>query len=231
MIDKNDWRLKGQEAYLSGKTLYFRKWKSPNSERDHAHCEFCWDKISEYPDTLHQGYTTEDNYYWICQNCYNDFKEMFQWKNSEEERIKEYLDLIIGRPLDDLNLACEMMMFTFGDISLHSQCFTRIMLKERVLLTTLDYQNWDEEVDTNNDEWYNLSRYKDLIINNKVIKTELTGVKDLFICLENDILIQIFISNSSPHYVKECEQWRIFEKGKKEIPHIVIYSEYNEKDE
>ena len=30
MIDKDDWRLRGQEDYLSGKTLYFRKWKENN---------------------------------------------------------------------------------------------------------------------------------------------------------------------------------------------------------
>ena len=29
MIDKDDWRLRGQEDYLSGKALYFRKWKAP----------------------------------------------------------------------------------------------------------------------------------------------------------------------------------------------------------
>jgi len=48
-------------------------------EKDHDHCEFCWDKFAHYPDTLHQGYTTADNYYWICPDCMNDFKEMFKW--------------------------------------------------------------------------------------------------------------------------------------------------------
>ena len=83
MIDKDDWRLRGQEDYLSGKALYFRKWKAPKKEWDHDHCEFCWEKFSDYPDTLHEGYTTEDNYYWICPACYNDFKEMFKWKEND----------------------------------------------------------------------------------------------------------------------------------------------------
>lgn len=84
MVEKDDWRLRGQEDYLLGKTLYFRKWKAPKKDLDHYHCEFCWDKFSEYPDTLHEGYTTEENYYWICPTCYNDFKEMFQWKDAEK---------------------------------------------------------------------------------------------------------------------------------------------------
>ena len=84
MIEKDDWRLRGQEDYLLGENLYFRKWKAPKKEWDHDHCEFCWDKFSDYPDTLHEGYTTEDNYNWICQTCYDDFKEMFLklYKNS-----------------------------------------------------------------------------------------------------------------------------------------------------
>ena len=85
MIDKDDWRLSGQENYLSGKALYFRKWKAPKKEWDHDHCEFCWEKFSDYPDTLHEGYTTEDNYYWICPTCYNDFKEMFKWNENNHQ--------------------------------------------------------------------------------------------------------------------------------------------------
>ena len=57
--------------------------------------------------------------------------------------IKKYLESLESRYLDDVNLACEMMMFRFGDISIHSQCFARILHKECVLLTTLYYQNWD----------------------------------------------------------------------------------------
>lgn len=137
---------------------------------------------------------------------------------------------MVGKTLDNVNLAGEMMMFTFEDVSIHSQCFSRIMQKERVLLTTFDYQNWDGVTSTNNDEWYNLSQYKGIIINNKVIKTELADTNDVFICLENGIHIQIFISNGAPHYGEDCEQWRIFENNNKAAPHIVIYSESVEEE-
>jgi hypothetical protein len=141
------------------------------------------------------------------------------------QKIKKYLESLESRCLDDVNLACEMMMFRFGDISIHSQCFTRIIRRERVLLTTLDYQNWDGETDTNNDEWHHLAQYKDIIVKNKVIKTELTDTNDVFIWLQNDICIQMLISNGSHHYGEACEQWRIFENNNKEAPHIVVYGE------
>ena len=84
MIEKDDWRLRGQEAYLARRTLYLRKWVTIKKEWDHEHCEFCWDKISEFPDTLHEAYTTEDNGYWICPECFHDFKEQFQWTLADE---------------------------------------------------------------------------------------------------------------------------------------------------
>ncbi len=83
-MENKDWRLRGQEGYLSGKTLYYRKWADFRKHCEHDHCEFCWDKFSEASDTLSEGYTTEDNYYWICEDCYNSFKEMFNWTLIEE---------------------------------------------------------------------------------------------------------------------------------------------------
>jgi len=84
MVEKDDWRLRGQD-FLIGKKLYYRKWRSKKPQWDHEHCEFCWEKFMETnPETLHYGYTTEDNRHWICQDCYEDFKDMFQWILVEE---------------------------------------------------------------------------------------------------------------------------------------------------
>ena len=85
MIDKNDWRLQGQEKYLAGKKLmkvpYFRWSKT----WDHDHCDFCWATFSEYENDLHEGYVTEDKHTWICPECYKGFKEMFKWELIESE--------------------------------------------------------------------------------------------------------------------------------------------------
>lgn len=75
----DDCRLRGQEQYLSGVTLYFRAWSQ--SEWDHDRCAFCAETFSDKsPDTLREGYTTADRFHWICVRCFADFRERFQWR-------------------------------------------------------------------------------------------------------------------------------------------------------
>jgi len=77
---EKDWRLQGQETYLKNKTFLWDHYKPPSPEWDHDHGEFCWKKFSEHPNDLHEGYTTKDQYRWICEQCYNDFKDQFHWQ-------------------------------------------------------------------------------------------------------------------------------------------------------
>jgi hypothetical protein len=81
MINESDWRLQGQEKYLKGVTLTFKPYSKHREGWDHDHCEFCQAKFMEpnNHETLHEGYTTEDNYHWVCTKCFDDFKEMFSW--------------------------------------------------------------------------------------------------------------------------------------------------------
>ena len=76
----DDWRLFNQEEYLKGKDWVLKKYIKYRTDWDHDHCEFCHETFSEEEGDLHQGYATTDNYYWICEKCYNDFKDMFKWK-------------------------------------------------------------------------------------------------------------------------------------------------------
>ena len=79
-MDNNDWRLQGQEKYLLAETLTIKKYADRKTTTDHDHCEFCSAKFSvTIQDCLRSGYTTTDNYHWICENCFNDFKELFKW--------------------------------------------------------------------------------------------------------------------------------------------------------
>lgn len=75
---ENDWRNRGQMKYLYGVTLYYKRFSS--KIREHDHCEFCFSKFSDYASDLHQGYATENNYYWVCEECFNDLKILFKWK-------------------------------------------------------------------------------------------------------------------------------------------------------
>jgi hypothetical protein len=82
MVKEDDWRLQGQEDYLLGIKLRFEKYSAYSEKWDHDQCEFCWSKfmVSNDPDVETEGYTTEDNYRWICKKCFEDFQEMFNWK-------------------------------------------------------------------------------------------------------------------------------------------------------
>jgi len=48
----------------------------------HAHCEFCTQKITTSDDVV--CFCTEDFTEWICQDCFNDFREKFEWKVCEK---------------------------------------------------------------------------------------------------------------------------------------------------
>jgi len=75
-----DWRLQGQETYLQSARLSKRIYKEHKEAWEHDHCEFCSAKFSHHEDDLQVGYVTRDGYHWICEECYNDFKDIFRWK-------------------------------------------------------------------------------------------------------------------------------------------------------
>lgn len=80
MIDKDEWRLQINDVeYLKNKCI------NPTDGAEitehmpyHKKCVFCWDKVE---NTHHQWwFMPEDMSCCICEECYNDFKEMFEWK-------------------------------------------------------------------------------------------------------------------------------------------------------
>ena len=74
IINCDDWRLQGQERYMMN--LMFHYAVFPIEKKDHAHCEFCWQKIGYWDDTIKYGYESFDGYRWVCEQCFHDFKEM-----------------------------------------------------------------------------------------------------------------------------------------------------------
>lgn len=81
-----DWRMMGQEDYLKGVTLSWSKYTAYTETWTHDHCEFCGAEFIEedQPGTFQFGYTTEDRYRWICEQCFGDFKDRFEWKVVEQ---------------------------------------------------------------------------------------------------------------------------------------------------
>ena len=82
MSSEADWRLFGQERYLTGVTLVHRQWRQSRPDWDHDHCEFCGEKFGgeHLGDVLREAWTAPDEYRWICDGCFNDFKDQFQWR-------------------------------------------------------------------------------------------------------------------------------------------------------
>ena len=79
-----DWRLQGQDRYLTRARLVFRPYRrhGESPDWDHDHCEFCFAKfmVEDTPDVLHEGYCTPDERRWICPTCFRDFREQFMWE-------------------------------------------------------------------------------------------------------------------------------------------------------
>ena len=83
VTDNSDWRLMGQETWLSGRQLRWSAWWPSRDDWDHDHCAFCQAEFAEVK-TDHvdhtAGYVTaDDNYTWICPTCFEDFQKQFGW--------------------------------------------------------------------------------------------------------------------------------------------------------
>ena len=82
MSDTGDWCLMGQEGYLTGRSLRHAAWSTVRVDWDHDHCEFCSAKIwsrASGDDEFDRGYVTADNDHWICEQCFADFRDRFNW--------------------------------------------------------------------------------------------------------------------------------------------------------
>jgi hypothetical protein len=64
---------------LKGVRLRFSHYRPYREGWDHDHCEFCGKTFSARLGDLSEGYCTLDEYHWICQDCFSDFKEEFGW--------------------------------------------------------------------------------------------------------------------------------------------------------
>ena len=141
-----------------------------------------------------------------------------------QAKLTKHLHMIVEKRLDAINIACEMMMFSFGEYELHTQCLTRIICNNDVLVTTLDYQSWDGETEENNDEWYFVEQNRDKIVGGTVTSVNVNALHDITIVLDNSISIELFVKNGYHHFVDEQEQWVFFKHHDHSYPFITVYN-------
>jgi hypothetical protein len=79
--ENDDWRIQGQEKQLYGRRWTWRRYQPYREGWGHDHCAFCGLKLADdgTPDSLHEGYSTLDDYHWVCGTCFEDFREQFGW--------------------------------------------------------------------------------------------------------------------------------------------------------
>ena len=76
--------LPWHEGRFQGVMLRRRPWRA-SPDNDHDHCAFCWEKFAAYEGCLQEGYCTEDEKDWICEDCFNDFRDRFGWRVKADE--------------------------------------------------------------------------------------------------------------------------------------------------
>ena len=76
---RDDWRLMGQEGYLRDKVLQHRKFDRQLCVLDFDQCDFCFKVFDEDPERPLTAYFEPDQKIWICETCFKDFKNHFNW--------------------------------------------------------------------------------------------------------------------------------------------------------
>ena len=126
--------------------------------------------------------------------------------------IQLFLQQLNSRRVVFFGCEADILEFIFeGDLVLHAMGFSRVINGNDILVTTHDYQSWDEKDSTHNDEWVNAAAFRDKIVGGLVLSVMINDVHDLKIMLDNGIVIECMVANSYPHYSDESEQWLLFE--------------------
>ena len=128
------------------------------------------------------------------------------------QEIQSFVHQLVGKRLVQFGCEADILEFIFSDILvLHAMGLSRVIREGDLLVTTFDYQSWDNLDSTHNDEWINADRIKDKIVGGCVSAVKLNDIHDLTIELDNGYFIECLIANAYPHYSEESEQWVLFE--------------------
>ena len=129
---------------------------------------------------------------------------------------------LVGQTLSDLGAHYEILILRFGEYEIHVRCFARIVHNGEILLTTQDYQSWDEKDHKHNDMYLNIAKHGAALIGQRVLSVEVSPINDLFIVLNNDARIEIFSSDGSHSLSEESEQWFFYKPKDKTYPYLSV---------
>ncbi len=129
---------------------------------------------------------------------------------------------LVGQVMTDLGAHYEILILRFGEYEIHVSCFARIIHDGKILLTTQDYQSWDEKDHKHNDMYLNIAKHGATLIGQKVRSVEVSPINDLFIVLGNDSRIEIYNSEASHKLSEESEQWFFYKPKDKTYPYLRV---------
>ena len=66
------------QAFLIGKQFIYKVF-IPNEIGDHEHCNMCGDKFTGFDNPPKRGYGAVDGTGWVCKDCFDEYKEKYQW--------------------------------------------------------------------------------------------------------------------------------------------------------
>ena len=127
---------------------------------------------------------------------------------------------LIGQVMTDLGAHYEILILRFGEYEIHASCFTRILHDGKILLTTQDYQSWDEKDHKHNDMYLNIAKYGETLIGQTVRSVEISKANDLFIVLGNDVQIEMYNSEGNHQFSGNSEQWFLYKPKDKAYPYF-----------
>ena len=136
---------------------------------------------------------------------------------------------LVGQVMTDLGAYYEILILRFGEYEIHVSCFARILHNGKILLTTMDYQSWDEKDHKHNDMYLNIAKHGATLIGQTVRSVEVSKVNDLFLVLDNGARIEIFSSEGSHRLSEESEQWFFYKPKDSSYPNMAVYSSGVEK--
>ena len=74
---------------------------------------------------------------------------------------------LVGQVMTDLGAHYEIMILRFWEYEIHVSCFARILHNRKILLTTRDYQSWDEKDHKHNNMDLNIAKHGETLIGTK----------------------------------------------------------------
>jgi len=78
MVEKDDWRLLNDVQHLLCQEIDPVDGEDIIEHLPHINkCQFCWDKVEDNKKGF--WYVPLDKSCCICEECFNDFKEQFNW--------------------------------------------------------------------------------------------------------------------------------------------------------